>query len=250
VESRNGGADGVEPCLVGTKAGRELGAGPGDVVELNAGERQESCAVEGTLNTGGPEDDEVLVPLAAAQELGGLPGRASLVQISVPSTGAAVDRFVAQLSASLPGAEVRPVRQFTEAEAALYARIHNLLLGIVAVVAALTVLCVMTAMATLALERARDVGLMKMLGGPASRIMKLFLVEAGTLGLAGGVFGALGGLALSAWVGKRVFGVAAAPRWEVVPLTVALLVMMAVAGAFPLRLLARVKPAVIFRGEA
>jgi putative ABC transport system permease protein len=250
ARSRGGAPESVEPCFAGAKAVQELGVGPGDVVQLSAGDRQESCTVEATLSTGGPEDDQLLVPLAAAQGLAGLPGRASLVQISVPGAAAAVGRFVAGLSANLPGATVCPVRQFTEAEALLYAKIHDLLLGIVAVVLLLTVLCVMTTMATLALERARDVGLMKMLGGPVSRIMKLFFVEAGTLGLAGGLFGSFVGLALSAWVGKRVFGVAATPRWEVVPLTVALIEMIAVAGAFPLRLLARVKPAVIFRGEA
>jgi putative ABC transport system permease protein len=249
-ESVRSAARSPEACLVGTRAAQHLGVTPGDELLLSAGGRQESCAVEATLTAGGPEDDQVLVPLGAAQKLAGLPGRASLVQVSVPGTGAAVDRFIARLSAGLPNVAVRPVRQFTEAEALLYARIHNLLLGIVAVVGLLTVLCVMTAMATLSLERARDVGLMKMLGGPISRILRLFLVEAGTLGLVGGALGTLMGMALSAWVGRRVFGVGAAPRWEIVPFTVSLMVMMAVAGAFPLRLLARVKPAAIFRGEA
>jgi putative ABC transport system permease protein len=172
------------------------------------------------------------------------------VQICAPGSAAGIARLVSQLSARLPGAQVRPVRQFTEAEATLYARIHGLLLAIVVLVLLLTILCVMTAMTTLALERKRDVGLMKMLGGHISRVLRLFLVEAGTLGLAGGLLGSAVGLLLSQWLGKRVFGVSAALRWEILPLTAALMVLVAIAGAFPLRLLARVKPAVIFRGEA
>ena len=57
------------------------------------------------------------------------------------------------------------------------------------------------------------------------------------------------GFALSRWMGQRVFGTSITPRWEVFPLTVALMVAVAMAGALPLRLLGRVKPAVILRGE-
>jgi putative ABC transport system permease protein len=238
------------PCLVGTKAAEELGVVPGGVLRIRVGEHEGSCIAQALLSAGGPEDDQLFLPLPAAQELAGLPGRISLVQISVPGSAAGIARFVSQLSARIPGAQVRPVRQLAEAEAALYARIHGLLLAIVVLILFLTILCVMTAMTTLALERKRDVGLMKMLGGRISRVLQLFLVEAGTLGLAGGLLGSVAGLLLSQWLGKRVFGVAATPRWEILPLTAALMVVVAIAGAFPLRLLARVKPAVIFRGEA
>ena len=238
------------PCLVGAKAAEELGAAPGDALRLRANGRDGSCNVAAILSAVGPEDDQLFLPLAAAQELAGLPGRISLVQISAPGSAAGIARLVSQLSARLPSAEVRPVRQFTEAEAALYARIHGLLLAIVVLVLLLTIPCVMTAMTTLALERKRDVGLMKMLGGHISRVLRLFLVEAGTLGLAGGLLGSAVGLLLSQWLGERVFGVPAALCWEILPLTTALMVLAAIAGAFPLRLLARVKPAVIFRGEA
>jgi hypothetical protein len=38
-------------------------------------------------------------------------------------------------------------------------------------------------------------------------------------------------------------------RWEMIPLTIALMIAVALAGASPLRMLGNVKPAVIFRGE-
>jgi hypothetical protein len=38
-------------------------------------------------------------------------------------------------------------------------------------------------------------------------------------------------------------------RWEIFPLTIALMVAVALAGASPLRMLGNVKPAAIFRGE-
>jgi putative ABC transport system permease protein len=104
-------------------------------------------------------------------------------------------------------------------------------------------------MAALAEERREDVGLMKALGGSISRIVGLFLAEVGVLGAVGGFVGCLAGVALSEWMGERVFGTSITPRWETFPVTIGLMVAVAMAGALPLRLLGRVKPAVILRGE-
>jgi ABC-type antimicrobial peptide transport system permease subunit len=50
-------------------------------------------------------------------------------------------------------------------------------------------------------------------------------------------------------MGQRVFNASITPRWEVFPLTIGLMVLAALAGVLPLRLLGKVKPAVILRGE-
>ena len=99
-------------------------------------------------------------------------------------------------------------------------------------------------------ERRNDVGMMKAIGGSARRVLNLFLTEAVILGLAGGVIGAAAGIALSMVLGKAVFGVAAAPRLIVYPISVSLTVIVAILGAYPLRRLVNVRPATIFRGEA
>jgi putative ABC transport system permease protein len=104
-------------------------------------------------------------------------------------------------------------------------------------------------MTALAMERRRDVGLMKAIGGSMSRIVAIFLTEAGALGLAGGIAGYAAGILLSQWIGKRAFDVAITARLEVLPLVVALMVGVALVGAAPLRLLGRVRPAEILRGE-
>jgi putative ABC transport system permease protein len=237
-------------CLVGTKVASQLGGASESSLQLRVDDRDQICRVEGILSAGGSEDSQVFLDLEAAQRLAALPGRVSIMELSVPSTSAGIERFVSELSAALPAAQVRPIRQLTEAEGRLYSRIRSLLVATVALVLVLTILCVMAAMTTLAMERKLDVGLMKVLGGTIRRVLRLFLVEAGALGFAGGLLGGTTGVLLSAWLGRRVFGVAATLRWEILPLTVALMIAVAVAGAFPLRLLAEVRPAAIFRGEA
>src|SRR5262249_48835630 len=146
--------------------------------------------------------------------------------------------------------ELRPLRQFTEAKANIYSRISGLLNFTVAIVLILTALCVMAAMANVAMERRNDVGLMKAIGGARRRVLRLFLTEATLLGLIGGAIGAAMGIALSIYLGKAVFGLAARPRLIVYPVAVALTVIVAIVSSSPLRRLANVRPASVFRGEA
>jgi putative ABC transport system permease protein len=241
--------DDLSRCLVGQNAARLLVVAPGSPLELRSGERSVQLTVAGVVNAGGAEDNQIFVNLPVAQQLGGLGKQFQVVQVSVSGAGPAILSYAARMAAALPGVEVRPVPQIAEAEGLLLARIRWLILSMELLILVLTALCVLVTMAALAMERRQDVGLMKALGGSISRVTNLFLAEAGVLGALGGLLGYLLGMGLSSWVGRRVFDAAIAPRLEVLPLTVALMMAVALAGAFPLRLLGKVRPAVILRGE-
>ena len=149
----------------------------------------------------------------------------------------------------LPGADVHGIKQLAEAEGRIYNRISGLLSATVLLVLLLTSLCVMAGMSNVAVERKNDVGLMKAIGGSMRRVVRLFLTEAILLGICGGLIGSAIGIIVSIWLGKAVFGVAAQPRWIVYPVSVALTVLVSIASAFPLRRLASIRPASVFRGE-
>jgi putative ABC transport system permease protein len=241
--------DDHEHCLVGFTAARQLGLAPGSSVQLRSGDHDISLTVAGIVTTGGAEDNQILTNLDSAQALAGLSGRVSLVQVSVAGTPAEIEGVTRRLADNLPGLDVRPVRQIAAAEGTILGRIRGLIFWTIALILVLSMLGVLASMAALAMERRRDVGLMKALGGSVQRIMRLFLVEAGTLGAVGGVLGFLLGVVLARWMGERIFGVAISARLEVLPITIALTIGVALAGAFPLRLLGRVRPAEILRGE-
>jgi putative ABC transport system permease protein len=249
VESRNLDAMNVRTCEVGQRLASELDVHVGTGLVLKNGDRGDYCAVSAIRNFGGPEDTQLLFELPATQALLKLPRQVSLIQASVPGRPASVDRYIAALAKAMPEADVRPIRQFTEAEAKIYGRISGLLSATVGVVLVLTALCVMAAMTNVAMERKNDVGLMKAIGGATRRVLRLFLAEAALLGLAGGILGATAGILLSIWLGKAVFGVAAHPRLIVYPVSVALTILVAIAGAYPLKRLANIRPASVFRGE-
>ncbi len=237
-------------CIAGVNLARKLRLYSGDMAQLAIGEQTEKCAIAGVVSSGGPADDQIFLPLHLAQRLAGLPGRLSVVQLVVGGTPQEIQNRLVALAKELPGAEVKPIRQFTEGEAKIYYRISGLLTATVGIVLVLTGLCVMAAMTNVAMERKMDVGLMKAIGGSMRRVLRLFLAEAALLGLAAGMIGAAAGIFLSIGLGKAVFGVAARPRLIVYPVAVSLTVIVAILSAFPLRRLAGIRPASVFRGEA
>jgi putative ABC transport system permease protein len=237
-------------CLVGVKAAQQLHLQPGDRLTLQNDKMHESCISEIADSRGDAQDSQIVVNLDAAQRLASLPNKVSLIQLSVPGTPREIRDYIATLTQNIPAADVHGLRQFTDAEAKIYTRVSGLLTATTALVLALTGLCVMAAMTNVAMERKNDVGLMKAIGGATRRVLRLFLAEAALLGLAGGIVGAAAGLLLSIWLGKTVFGVAARPRLIVYPVSVALTILVAIVSSYPLRRLANISPASVFRGEA
>jgi putative ABC transport system permease protein len=242
-----------ENCLVGRTVARQLGLEPGSHLQLQykdwLGMRSTNFKVSGVIDSGGQEDSQVFANLQVVQNLGGLGSGIGLVQMSIPGTPTEIEHAITQISAALPDVEVRPIPQIAQAEGQLLPRIQGLIYAMVALILVLTALCVFASMAALAMERRRDVGLMKAIGGKMSRIVAIFLTEAGALGLAGALIGYVVGIFLSRWIGWQAFGVAINARLEVLPLVIALMVGVSLAGAFPLRLLGRIRPAEILRGE-
>jgi putative ABC transport system permease protein len=237
-------------CGVGQKVAVTLKLAPGDGVLLRNRGQQYSCAATILPSSGGPEDNQVFFYLDAVQTMLGQAGHVSLIQLRVPGTSEQIEQFVAELQPQLGEAEGRPIRQFSEAQGKIYGKISGLLTATVVLVLILTALCVMAAMTNVAMERRNDVGLMKAIGGATRRVLRLFLTEAALLGLAGGLIGAAVGIALSIGLGKAVFGIAARPRLIVYPISVGLTIIVAIASSYPLRRLASVRPASVFRGEA
>jgi putative ABC transport system permease protein len=240
-------------CEVGAKAAAQLQVKAGDTLVLRGrgaeGGPEATCIVFPVVATGGGEDSQIFVPLVLAQMLGGLSGRLSVIQMSVTGTPASIQKFVVELSRNLPEADVHGIKQLTEAEGKLYSRVSGVLSATVLLVLVLTSLCVMAGMSNIAAERKNDVGLMKAIGGSVRRVVELFLAEAVLMGLMGGIVGAAIGILLSISLGKAVFGVAAQPRWIVYPVAVTLTVIVSIASAFPLRRIAGIRPASVFRGE-
>lgn len=236
-------------CLVGRNAAGTLKLSIGSKIELANQGRAEDLTVSGVVDAGGSEDNQILVNLAVAQKLAGADGKIQFVELNVAGAPDEIRAVQSRLQSVLPNLAVKPIPQITAAEGDMLGRIRFLMISTGILILVLTALCILAVMAALAMERRKDVGLMKALGGSMQKVLRIFLAEVGILGLTGGILGYILGMFLSIWMGRRVFNSSITPRWEVFPVTVALMLIVSFAGAIPLRLLGNIRPAVILRGE-
>lgn len=236
-------------CLIGRNVSRNLSVTQGGTLKLSYEGHTATLGVAGIIDAGGPEDNQIFANLPVVQSLAGDVGKIQLVQLNVAGSPEDIRIAQAKLQSALPSLSVKPIPQITETEGTMLHRIRFLILSTSLLILALTALCILATMAALALERRKDVGLMKALGASMQKILRIFLAEVGIIAFAGGILGYALGMLLSFWMGYRVFGTRITPRWEVLPATIALMLLVALAGAMPLRLLGNVRPAVILRGE-
>jgi putative ABC transport system permease protein len=235
--------------IVGRNVAQQLALKTGSALDISYKGHEAHLTVAGIADSGSDEDNQVFIDEKSAQQIAGMDGQIAAVLLNVRGTPDGISQYASRLGATLPGDDVHPIRDVAEGEGNLLARIRLLIAAMVGLILVLTALCVLATMAALAMERREDVGLMKALGGSISRIVALFLTEVGVLGAIGGAAGCILGILLSRWMGERVFGAAISPRWDAIPLTVGMMVAASMAGALPLRMLGKVKPAVILRGE-
>ena len=236
--------------IIGRRLMQRLGLSPGQRIELMLPGSQRRLALEigGALVAGGPDEESLWIPLADAQALSALPGRASLVQARI---GAGEDpaAVVQRLEAS-GGMKAMVLHALSATEAGLLSRMRRLmaLVTVAALVAA--GLCAFGTLTDLALERRRDIALMKALGAGARDIVRQLVGESLAIGLIGGVAGWLLGVGFAEVIGQRVFFSSVAIGWDVPPIVIGLALLTAgLAGLGPIRLALGVEPASALKGD-
>ena len=237
---------GREGALVGVKAARALAEQETFTLTFNG--KEHSFTSAGTVRTGAAEDSRIYLDLAEFEKWTGV--SASTIEIAATGTSAEIDATLRALSASLPGAEVRPVRQIVEGEARVLGKTRAALLAAIAVIIVTAILCVLATLTTWVLDRRRDFAIMKALGASERLINSFFAAEAATLGAVGAIAGFAIGIGVAAWIGRANFHAAVEPRWSVFPAILAGSVAVALISAvLPMSMLRRVQPATILRGE-
>ena len=110
---------------------------------------------------------------------------------------------VRQMITSLGYANTAP--EHLVASVLRYLRVVDIVLaGIGAIALGIAGLGVANALVAAVRERRREIGVLKAIGARDRDILRWFLLEAFTVGLAGGVIGTLAGLLIALWVGVSV----------------------------------------------
>jgi putative ABC transport system permease protein len=269
-------SDAGTECLVGVRLARRLGYAPGREISLAAASGSNpplGLTVRGILETGGPEDDQLIAPLAAVQNWAHLEGKFRRAEVSAltkpeDAFGRAdiskmnpaeferwncspyVRSIAYQIEQAVPGAVAKPVYRVADTEGKILDRV-GILMWVLAAAALLTAgLAVASMMLATVLERRAEIGLFKSLGATDGRVATFFMVEAAGIGLAGGFIGYLAGSLLAERLSLDIFGLPASMHWVFLPTALALaLVVTLVGSAVPLGHDLKLSPAIVLRNE-
>lgn len=269
--------DDSNSAMVGAGVARRMGWQVGDEIVARVEGRSARFWIVGLVSTGGFEEDQIFVTLPAAQALLGLTRGVDRVQISAlvepdsklrpdlrrldpaemtpeqyatwycsPIMGA----VVTQIKEALPEADVRPIRQISQAEVDFLRKIGLLMALLTLTALGGSALAVMTAMTASVMERRAEIGLMKAIGADDGQIALIFLGEAALVGLAGGAAGYLLGLGLAQGLARWVFSAGGDVPTVVLPITLLLALSVALLGsALPVRQAVRFDPVLLLRGK-
>jgi len=225
---------GSDMTLLGSEVYRTLDLSVGSSIDLNG----RTFTVAGYLSETGSNDDyTVFVPLATAQEMMGLPGKVSVVDIGALCSDCPVEEISQQIMDAIPGVKATPVKQAVETRMMAVEQAASFSLGLASVVLVAGCIGVMNTMVSSVHQRRREIGVFLSLGADDIFVYRVFLYEAVLLGLAGGVLGTGLGVASSVLLGPLVLSTATTisnvPPF-VVPLSLAISVMSClVASLYP-----------------
>jgi putative ABC transport system permease protein len=261
--------DNSRDVLVGERLAERLGEKVQDELTLSG----RSLRVSGILSTGGAEDDQIVAPLALAQEILGKPGAIRRIYVSALTkpedafgrrdpksmSGAVYDRWYCtpypqaialQLTEAIPHSHAEQIRQVAQNEGAVLTRIEGLIFLITLAALFASALAVSAAMATAIFERRAEVGLMKALGAGKVAVAAVFFAEATLLALIGGAIGFAAGALLARQIGQSIFNSQISIQPVLLPVILAIAVMVTFAGsAAAIGRAVRLDPVLALRGE-
>jgi putative ABC transport system permease protein len=262
--------DGSGDVLLGEHLAAKLTRTPGQEIEIAGQPRR----IAGILSTGGAEDDQMVAPLALAQQILRKPGAVRRIYVSAVTkpedqfarrdpksmSPAMYDRWYCspyaqsiafQLQEAIPHSHAEQIRQVAQNEGRVLSRIQGLMLLITLAALLASALAVSASMATSVIERRKEIGLMKALGAGNLAVAVLFFAEATLLALLAGAVGFAGGALLARQIGHSIFAsqITVQPVLLPVILTIAVLVTF-VGSAAAIRRAVKFDPVYALRGDA
>jgi putative ABC transport system permease protein len=267
-------------ALVGRRLAERLNLHPGQALTFAAAIKGNAppaptlsaeFVVRGILETGGPEDNEVLAPLASVQRWAGLEGKVRRIEISALTkpedafarsdvsrlAGVEFDRWYCtpyvssiayQIQQAIPEAQAKPVYHVAETEGRILNRVGVLMALLVVAALVAAGLAVASMMLATVLERRAEIGLFKALGATDVRVAAVFLLEACAIGVFGGVTGYFFGSLLAWRLALAVFGSAVGVHWVILPVCLAVALLVTLAGsALPLGRALKISPSLALR---
>ncbi|UEC42922.1 MAG: ABC transporter, permease protein [Methanothrix sp.] len=244
--------------VLGEETARRLDAKIGDgVVASFPDATTMNLVVVGVFRTGVDWDRDAFVSLDTARRFLGEGDVITYINVKTADPYRA-DEIAAEISAL--GYDARSWRSlFPEFEETLAFEkfSNNLILALLLLIASFGIANVMN---MVVLEKTRAIGMMMAMGSSSSTIRRIFLIESGVLGIAGGAFGTVVGYAISIYLHAQEYVITApnAPQpiliqfivdpVDLIAFPLLALALSMAAGVYPAHKASRLDPVVALRG--
>jgi putative ABC transport system permease protein len=203
----------AESVMVGSAAARKNGIGVGDKITLTLPSGSKQFAVKGIFTSGSGEDSQIYAALSVVQALAGKEGFVKRIEVSALTTPdnelsrraaqnpkslntkewetwyctAYVSAICYQIDEVIEGSVSNPIRQVAESEGAILEKTQLLMLLITILSLAGSALGISNLVTAGVMERSKELGLLKAIGGGNMSISSLALTEIILTGIAGGI---------------------------------------------------------------
>lgn len=242
-------------AVIGQELAKELGLTVGDKLRLSTAEgRADTFLITGIFDLGNRDVNQrwVLVPLRAAQTLLDLTGGVSALELKV------TDLFGAQeLAEELERRTGLVAESWMELNAQLLTALRSqsssryMIQFFVIVAVALGIASVLVVSVV---QKSREIGILKAMGTPTAKVMRVFLIQGAVVGGVGSVLGSALGSGLALFFtglmrnadGSPLFPITLEPRLFLTAAGVAFFTGL-VAAVVPARRASRLDPAVVIR---
>ncbi|WP_226913331.1 ABC transporter permease [Gephyromycinifex aptenodytis] len=248
----------------------------GDTFTVGSDKHRQELAVKGIVSTGGEEDNQVFTQIGVAQNLIDRPGAVGQIEVSALTTPdnelarkaaknpnslsiseretwyctAYVSSIAYQIEETISDAVARPVRQVSESEGAILEKTQLLMVLTTLLSMAGSALAIANLVTANVMERARESGLLKAVGGRDVSVAGLILTEIVIIGCVGGLIGYVAGIGLAQLIGYMVFGSGISVVPAVAGIVAALVIVVVLLGSIPaIRFLLRLRPAEVLHGR-
>ena len=233
--------------LVGASVAATLGVKPGDRLELS----EQKFVVFGLLKENASlEDEQIIMNLAAAQELLGRPQEVTVIEMAVDYTLGAEEALLAELAQALPRAQITSLRQETLRRDELLTRLTRFGMSVSVLILLVGTLVAALTISGAVRERTREIGIFRALGFRQSHVAKIILLEAVLISFSGGILGYAAGVLAARSAGPLLTAQPLVVPWRLDLFAAALLLSVGIgllAGIFPAHQAAKLDPAEALR---
>ncbi|QDV62679.1 ABC transporter permease [Crateriforma conspicua] len=234
----------TDEALVGSDTASVLGISEGQTLELLG---QQFSVVAVLPETGTVDDSRIFAHLHTVQEMSGKDAVVSCIEI-VGCCKEISAGLVGKVNDLLPDAKVVTVAQVVATQAKVNGMMEKLSLIFVAIIIVIGGAGIANFMFANVYERRREIGTLMSLGAQSGLILRIFLLKALLLGVAGGVSGFVIGTTLAVTLGPRLANVPVLPMPILALWAIGISVgTTLLASYFPARNAARLDPVTSFK---